>query len=65
MRDGSSIAATNASAVNCPTPGIVIAGGKAAEALVMRLIITAVRAAIRPRMAADSDPFALLYESRR
>ena len=60
MREGSSIAATKASAVNWPTPGIVISRLQAAEALVMRLmsvsiaataVITAVRAAIRPRMA--------------
>ena len=62
MRDGSSIAATNASAVNWPMPGIVISRRQAAEALVIRLmsasiaataVITAVRAAIKPRMAAD------------
>jgi hypothetical protein len=34
MREGSSIAATKASAVNCPTPGIVISRRQAAEALV-------------------------------
>src|SRR6204780_3050687 len=34
MREGSSIAATKASAVNCPTPGIVISLRQAAEALV-------------------------------
>jgi hypothetical protein len=62
MREGSSIAATKARAVNCPTPGMVINRRQAAEALVMRLmsasiaataVMTAVRAAIRPRMAAD------------
>ena len=62
MREGSSIAATKASAVNCPTPGMVISRRQAAEALVMRLmsvsiaatdVITAVRAAINPRMAAE------------
>ncbi len=51
-----------ARAVNCPTPGIVISRRQAAEALVIRLmsvsiaataVMTAVRAAIRPRMAAD------------
>jgi hypothetical protein len=62
MRDGSSIAATNASAVNWPTPGIVISRRQAAEALVIRLIsasiaatavITAVRAALKPRVVAE------------
>ena len=62
MRDGSSIAATKARAVNCPTPGMVISRRQAAEALVIRLIsasiaetavITAVRAALKPRMAAE------------
>src|SRR5271154_4893375 len=62
MRDGSSIAATKASAVSWPTPGMVISRRQAAEALVMRLmsawiaataLITAVRAAINPRMATD------------
>jgi hypothetical protein len=62
MREGSSIAATKASAVNCPTPGMVISRRQAAEALVMRLmsasiaatgLITAVRAALKPRMAAE------------
>ena len=62
MRDGSSIAATKARAVNCPTPGIVISRRQAAEALVIRLIsasiaatavITAVRAALNPRMATE------------
>ena len=62
MREGSSIAATKASAVSWPTPGIVISRRQAAEALVMRLmsasiaataVITAVRAAIKPRMAAE------------
>ena len=62
MREGSSIAATKASAVNWPTPGIVISRRQAAEALVIRLmsasivataVITAVRAAINPRMAAE------------
>src|SRR5277367_1039948 len=61
-RMGSSIAATKASAVSWPTPGIVINRRQAAEALVMRLmsasiaatpVITAVRAAIRPRMAVE------------
>jgi hypothetical protein len=41
MRDGSSIAATKASAVSWPTPGIVISRRQAAEALVMRLISAA------------------------
>jgi hypothetical protein len=54
--------ATKARAVSGPTPGIVISRRQAAEALVMRLmsasipataLITAVRAAINPRMAAD------------
>jgi hypothetical protein len=69
MREGSSIAATKARAVNCATPGIVIRRRQAAEALVIRLmsastvataVITAVRAAIRPRMAAErpAPPFA-------
>jgi len=31
MRDGSSIAATKASAVNCPTPGIVISRRQSGE----------------------------------
>ena len=62
MREGSSIAATKASAVSWPTPGIVISRRQAAEALVIRLmsasiaataVITAVRAAINPRMAAE------------
>jgi hypothetical protein len=62
MREGSSIAATKASAVSWPTPGMVISRLQAAEALAIRLmsasiaataVITAVRAAIRPRMAAD------------
>ena len=62
MREGSSIAATKASAVSWPTPGMVINRRQAAEALVMRLmsasiaataVITAVRAAINPRMAAE------------
>ena len=62
MRTGSSIAAMNASAVSWPTPGMVISRRQATEALVIRLTsasiaataaITAVRAAIRPRMAAD------------
>ena len=62
MREGSSIAATKASAVSWPTPGMVISRRQAAEALVMRLmsvsiaataVITAVRAAINPRMAAE------------
>ena len=61
MREGTSIAATKASAVNCPTPGMDINRRQAAEALVMRLmsasiaataVIRAVRAAIKPRMAA-------------
>ena len=38
MREGSSIAATKASAVNWPTPGIVISRRQAAEALVRRLM---------------------------
>ena len=41
MRDGSSIAATKASAVSWPTPGIVITRRQAAEALVMRPISAA------------------------
>jgi hypothetical protein len=41
MRDGSSIAATKASAVSWPTPGIVITRRQAGEALVMRLISAA------------------------
>src|ERR1700722_14527010 len=62
MREGSSIAATKASAVSWPTPGIVISRRQAAEALVIRLmsasiaataVITAVRAAINPRMATE------------
>ena len=61
LREGSSIAATK-SAVSWPTPGIVISRRQAAEALVMRLmsasiaataLITAVRAALKPRMAAE------------
>jgi hypothetical protein len=36
--DGSSIAATKARAVSCPTPGIVISRRQAAEALAIRLI---------------------------
>jgi hypothetical protein len=61
------IAATKASAVSWPTPGIVISRRQAAEALFMRLmsasiaatVVTAVRAAIKPRKAAEnSDPFA-------
>jgi hypothetical protein len=62
MREGSSIVATKASAVSWPTPGMVISRRQAAEALVIRLmsasiaataVITAVRAAINPRMAAE------------
>jgi hypothetical protein len=53
MREGSSIAATKARAINCPTPGMVINRRQAAEALVIRLISASVRAAIRPRTAAD------------
>jgi hypothetical protein len=62
MREGSSIAATKARAVNCPTPGIVISRRQAAEAPVIPLIsasiaatavITAVRAALKPRIAAE------------
>jgi hypothetical protein len=62
MRDGSSIVATKASAVSWPTPGIVISRRQAAEALVMRVmsvsiaataLMTAVRAPISPRMAAE------------
>jgi hypothetical protein len=62
MREGSSIAATKARAVSWPTPGIVISRLQAAEALVISLmsasiaataVITAVRAAIKPRMAAE------------
>ena len=69
MREGSSIAATKASAVSWPTPGIVMSRRQAAEALVMRLmsvsiaataVITAVRAAIRPRMAAERPATASL-----
>ena len=61
MREGSSIAATKARAVSWPTPGMVISRRQAAEALVMRLmsasiaataVIRAVRAAIKPRIAA-------------
>jgi hypothetical protein len=53
---------TKASAVSWPTPGMVISRRQAAEALVIRLmsapiaataVITAVRAAINPRMAAE------------
>ena len=44
MREGSSIAATKASAVNCPTPGIVISRRQAAEALVMRLMSASIAA---------------------
>ena len=62
MREGSSIAATKASAVSWPTPGMVISRRHAAEALVIRLmsvsiaataVITAVRAALNPRMATE------------
>ena len=62
MRDGSSIAATKASAVSWPTPGIVMSRRQASEALVMRLmsasiaataLMTAVRAASSPRTAAE------------
>ena len=56
------IAKTKARAVNWPTPGMVISRLQATEALVMRLmsvsiaataVITAVRAAINPRMATE------------
>jgi hypothetical protein len=62
MREGSSIAATKASAVSWPTPGMAISRRQAAEALVIRLmsasiaataVITAVRAAIIARMATE------------
>jgi hypothetical protein len=62
MREGASIAATKASAVSWPAPGIVMTRRQADEALVMRRIsasiaatavVTAVRAAMRPRMAAE------------
>ena len=65
MRDGSSIAATKASAVSWPTPGIVISRRQAAEALAMRLmsasiaataVITAVRAAIRSPHGGRDQP---------
>ena len=39
MREGSSIAATKASAVNCPTPGIVISRRQAAEAGTVRNLV--------------------------
>ena len=69
MREGSSIAATKASAVSWPTPGMVISRRQAAEALVIRLmsasiaataVITAVRAAIKaPHGGREtSDPLA-------
>ena len=69
MREGSSIAATKASAVNWPTPGMVISRLQAGEALAIRLmsasiaataVITAVRAAIKPRMAAERPAIPLL-----
>jgi len=72
MREGSSIAATNASAVNWPTPGIVISRRQATEALVIRLmsasiaataVITAVRAAIKPRIAAETSNPLACFES--
>ena len=62
MREGSSIAAPKASAVSWPTPGMVISRRQAADALVIRLmsasiaataVITAVRAVLNPRMAAE------------
>ena len=62
MREGSSIAATKARAVSWPTPGMVMSWRQAFEALAMCLmsasiavtaVITAVRAAIKPRMAAE------------
>src|SRR5580692_2915567 len=69
MRDGSSIAATKASAVSWPTPGMVISQRQAAEALVIRLmsasiaataVITAVRASNQSPHGdrETSDPFA-------
>jgi hypothetical protein len=78
MRQGASIAATKAGAVYCPTPGIVISRRQAAEAFVIRLmsasiaataVITAVRAAINPRMATErpaipSLAFSVLEERR-
>src|ERR1700722_19636559 len=71
MREGSSIAATKASAVSWPTPGMVISRRQAAETLVIRLIsasiattavITEVRAALKPRMAGErpATPLACL-----
>ena len=69
MREGSSIAATKPSAVNWPTPGMVISRLQAGEALAIRLVsasiaatavITAVRAAIRPFMAAERPAIPLL-----
>ena len=62
MREGSSIAATKARAVSWPTPEIAMSLRQASDAVVMRLmsasiaataVITAVRAAISPRMAAE------------
>ena len=44
MREGSSIAATKARAVNCPTPGMVISRRQAAEALVICLMSASIAA---------------------
>ena len=44
MREGSSIAATKASAVSWPTPGMVISRRQAAEALVIRLMSASIAA---------------------
>jgi signal transduction histidine kinase len=54
MREGSSIAATKASAVSWPTPGMVISRRQAAEALVIRLMSASI-AATAVTMRADPD----------
>jgi hypothetical protein len=59
---GSSMAAVKASAVSWPTPGMLINRWQASDTLTIRLMsasiaLTAARAAIRPRMAADSPRY--------
>ena len=54
MREGSSIAATKASAVSWPTPGMVISRRQAAEALVIRLISASIAATARHHSGARS-----------
>jgi hypothetical protein len=58
MREGSSIAATKASAVSWPTPGIVMRRRQAAEALVMRLMSASIAAtaAITANRRGDQTP---------